>query len=50
MEYWEREDREKEKAGDRPAKLNENKSDRESARGKKAKETLFCWKNNMNIF
>ena len=33
-------DREKEKIGDRPAKLNEKKSD---------KGGIFCWENNMKI-
>ena len=42
-------DREKEKVGDRPAKLNEKKSNRELEGEKKAKETFFCWKNNMKI-
>ena len=41
--------RENEKVGDRPAKLKEKKSDRELKEEKKAKETFFCWKNNMKI-
>ena len=40
---------EKEKVGDRPAKLNEKKSDRELQRGIKNKADIFCWKNNMKI-
>ena len=40
-------DREKEKVGDRPAKLNEKKSDRELEREIKNKGDIFCWKNNM---
>ena len=42
-------DREKEKVGDRPAKLNEKKSDRELEREIKNKGDIFCWKKNMNI-
>ena len=42
-------DREKEKVGDRPAKLNEKKSDRELEREIKNKGDIFCWKNNMKI-
>ena len=43
-------DREKEKVGGRPAKLNEKKGDRDLEREiKKTKETFFCWKNNMKI-
>ena len=34
-------DREKEKVGDRPAKLNKENSDRELERDKKTKETFF---------
>ena len=42
--------REMEKVGDRPAKLNEKKSDREpEGEKKKKKETFFCWKSNMKI-
>ena len=41
--------REKEKVGDRPAKLNEKKSDRELEREIKNKGDIFCWKKNMNI-
>ena len=50
--YWKIEkekDREKEKVGDRPAKLNEKKSDRELQREIKNKADIFCWKNNMKI-
>ena len=39
-------DREKEKVGDRPAKLNEKKSDRELEREIKNKGDNFCWKKN----
>ena len=42
-------DREKEKVGDRPAKLNEKKSDRELEREMKNKGDTFRWKNNMKI-
>ena len=42
-------DREKEKVGDRPAKLSEKKSDRELEREIKNKGDIFCWKKNMNI-
>ena len=42
-------DREKERVGDRPAKLDEKKSDRELAREIKNKGHTFWWKNNMNI-
>ena len=42
-------DREKEKVGDRPAKLNEKKSDRELEREIKNKGDIFCWKKNTNI-
>ena len=42
-------DRELEKVGDRPAKLNEKKSDRELEREIKNKGDIFCWKNNMKI-
>ena len=40
MEYRERE---------RSAQRNENKSDREPEGEKIAKETCFCWKNDMKI-
>ena len=40
---------EKEKVGGRQAKLNENKGDRDLEREIKTKETLFWWKNNMEI-
>ena len=50
LEYREREkDREKEKVGGRPAKLNEKKCDRELEREIKNKGDTFCWKNNMKI-
>ena len=39
-------DREKEKVGGRPAKLNEKTGDRGL---EQTKETFFCWKNNMKI-
>ena len=44
-------DREKEKVGGRPAKLNEKKGDRDLEREiKKNKgDTFFCWKNNMKF-
>ena len=42
-------DREKEKVGGRPAKLNEKRGDRDIEREIKNKETFFCWKNNMKI-
>ena len=42
-------DREKERVGDRPAKLDEKKSDRELAREIKNKGHTFWWKNNMKI-
>ena len=43
VEYIEKEkDREKEKVGDRPAKLNEKKSDRELEREIKNKGDIFC--------
>ena len=41
-------DRVKEKVGDRPATLNEKKSDRAKARDKN-KGDIFCGKNNMKI-
>ena len=48
--YMEYREREKEKVGDRPAKLKEEKRDREIEGEKKAKETFFfCRKNNMKI-
>ena len=42
-------DREKEKvhAGDRPAKLDERKSERELEREMKNKGDILCWKDNM---
>ena len=42
-------DRDKDKVGDRPAKLNEKESGRELAREKKANDKFFCWKKNMKI-
>ena len=49
-------DREKEQVGGRPAKLNEEKDDRDlepeikkKRNKKKTKETFFCWKNNVKI-
>ena len=41
--------REKEKVGGRPVKLNEKKGDGFRARDKKTRETFFCWRNNMKI-
>ena len=40
-------DREKEKVGDRPAKLNEKKGNRDLEREIKNKGDIFCLKNNM---
>ena len=40
---------EKEKVGDRLAKLNERKSNRELVRDIKNKGDIFCWKNNIKI-
>ena len=43
-------DREKEKVGGRPAKLNEKKDDRDLEREiNKKGDIFFCWKNNMTI-
>ena len=42
-------DREKEKVGGRPAKLNEKKGDRDLKQEIKNKGEIFCWKNNMKI-
>ena len=42
-------DREKEKVGGRPVKLNEKKGDRDLEREIKNKGDIFCWKNNMKI-
>ena len=43
-------DREKEKVGGRPAKLNEKKGDRGLEREIKNRgDHFFCWKNNMKI-
>ena len=41
-------DREKEKVGGRPAKLNEKKGDRDLEREIKNERDILCWKN-MNI-
>ena len=49
LDYGKEKDREKEKVGDRPAKFNEKKSDREVERELKNKGYIFCWKNNMKI-
>ena len=42
----------KEKVGDRPAKLNEKKRDRDLEREIKNKiyRDIFCWKNNIKVF
>ena len=40
---------ENERVGDRPAKLNAKKSDRDLDRKIKNKGDIFCWKNNKNI-
>ena len=42
-------DREKEKVGGTPAKLNEKKGDIDLEREMKKKGYIFCWKNNMKI-
>ena len=42
-------DREHETVGDRPAKLNEKKSNTELERETKNKGDIFCWKSNMKI-
>ena len=42
-------DREKEKVGGRPAKLNEKKGDRDLEREIKKRRHFFNWKNNMKI-
>ena len=43
-------DREKEKVGGTPAKLNEKKGDRDlEQKDKKQRRHFFCWKNNMEI-
>ena len=42
-------DREKEKVGDRPAKLNEKKGDRGSEREIKNRGEIFRWKKNRKI-
>ena len=47
--YREKGSEKKEKVGDRPAKLNEKKSERELQREIKNKGDIFCWKNNMEI-
>ena len=44
-------DREKEKVGGRPAKLNEKKGEKSRARDKKKqRRQFFCWKDNIKIF
>ena len=47
--YRERQRQKKEKVGDRPAKLNVKKSDRELQQKIKKQQRLFGWKNNMKI-
>ena len=42
-------DREKERVGGRPAKLNEKKGDRDLKREIKNKGDIFCWKSNKKI-
>ena len=42
-------DREKERVGGRPAKLNEKKGDRDLEREIKNKGDIFCWKNKIKI-
>ena len=42
-------DREKEKVGGRPAKLNEKKGDKGLEREIKNKGDIFYWKNNIKI-
>ena len=45
-------DREKEKVGGRPAKLNEKRGDRDlelEIKNKNKGDFVFCWKNNMKI-
>ena len=51
LEYRARERQRSEngRVGDRPAKLNEKKSDRDLERKIKNKGDTFCWKNNKNI-
>ena len=49
MSFPQEKDREKEKVGDRPARLNEKKGDRELERETKTKEDIFCWKKNKNL-
>ena len=48
LEYSERE-RQRKKVGDRSAKINEKKGDRQLEREIKKMKTFFCWKNNMKI-
>ena len=43
-------DREKEKVGGRPAKVNEKKGDRDLEREIKSKGDIFCWKNSIKSF
>ena len=49
VEQEKKKDREKEKVGGRPVKLNKKKGDRDLEQDKKPKETFFCWKKNMKI-
>ena len=42
-------DREIEKVGGTPAKLNDKKGDRDLEREIKKQRRLFCWKNDMKI-
>ena len=42
-------DREKEKVGGRPAKLDEKKGDRDLEREIRNKGNTFCWKNDIKI-
>ena len=50
MNIEQKKDREKEKVGERPAKLNEKKSDRDLEREIKLKEKIFFLWENMKIF
>ena len=49
MFFQQKNDREKDKVGGRPAKLNEKKGDIDLEREIKKKGYIFCWKNNMKI-
>ena len=49
LSFPQEKDREKEKVGNRPARLNEKKGDRELERETKTKEDIFCWKKNIKI-